>query len=309
MPMVPEAVMAMLAASLGGAGGSDAFATGVLRRDGIVLPFAAFDGKRWSHPWPAAQIAGDLTVPISLSAVPKSWWGPTRPLDAWEALAPDGPRALHVTQPDWVEAHCGRQVGLRTDYRSMRPPPPRTTKPYPKDGVATSPAHHVEPIEIVAPDAVEVRGLLPVVHAQFNDAERFVERDYGHPITRRAREGILPTVEAVYAYGYSPRAYYVEAIRPYRRLGQTLDECTAVGSGTGWFVRDAAGVRTLTMAVDVLTCRREAGSYMLPLGVLKLNDRVYWLAQFSGWDHERYVVLEIKKKSVDVVVNTWAGVC
>ena len=164
-------------------------------------------------------------------------------------------------------------------------------------------------VEVVAPDAVEVRGLLPVVHAQFNEAERLVERDYGHPITRRAREGILPTVEAVYAYGDSPRVYYVEAIRPYRRLGQTLDECTAVGSGTGWFARDAAGVRTLTMVVDVLTCRREAGSYMLPLGVLKLNDRVYWLAQFSGWDHERYVVLEIKKKSVDVVVNTWAGVC
>ena len=49
--------------------------------------------------------------------------------------------------------------------------------------------------------------------------------------------------------------------------------------------------RPLTMVVDVLNCEREAGSYMLPLGVLRLNDRLYWLAQFSGWGHERYVVL------------------
>jgi len=303
------AVAIAVAASLGAAAGGDGFAAAVLRRDGILLPFAAFDGKRWSHPWPAAQRAGDLMVPISLSAVPKSWWGPTPPLHEWQAFLPGGARALRVTQPDWVESHCGRHVGLRTDYQSTAPPPPRTAQPYPKDGLATSPPHSVEPIEIVPVTAVELRTLLPVLLTQFNEAERRVEQEYGHPITRRAREGILPTVEAVYAYGDSPRIYYVEAIRPYRRLGQTIDECTAVGSGTGWFIREAAGVRSLTTVVDVLTCRRDAGSYMLPLGVLRLNDRLYWLAQFSGWDHERYVVVEIKKKSVEVVINTWGGVC
>ena len=150
---------------------------------------------------------------------------------------------------------------------------------------------------------------LPVVHTSFNDAEREVENHYGHPIVRRAREGVEPTVEAIYAYGDNPRVYYIEATRQYRRLGQSSDECSAIGSGTGWFVRDAAGVRALTMVVDLLNCRREAGSYMLPLGVLKLNDRVYWLAQFAGWGHERYVVLEVKKKSVEVVINKWGGAC
>jgi hypothetical protein len=281
----------------------------VLRRDGIVVPFAAFDGKRWSRPWPGAQRVGDLTVPISLSAVPKSWWGPTPPLAAWEALLDGGARTLRVTQPDWVDVHCGQQVALRTDYQSAKPAPPPATKPYPKDGIATSPPRRVEPIEILMPDALELRSVLPVIQSEFNDAERRVEQEYGHPIVRRAREGVLPTIEAVYAYGDRPRVYYVEAIRRYRRLGQTLDDCAAVASGTGWFVRDADGVRGLTMAVDLLSCRRDAGSYMLPLGVLRLNDRLYWLAQFSGWDHERYVVLEIKRKAVEVVINAWAGGC
>ena len=63
------------------------------------------------------------------------------------------------------------------------------------------------------------------------------------------------------------------------------------------------------MVVDVLNCEREAASYMLPLGVLKLNDHLYWLAQFAGWGHERYVVLDVKKKVVEVVINKWGGGC
>jgi hypothetical protein len=29
------------------------FVLGVVRRDGIVIPFSSFDGKRWDTPWPA----------------------------------------------------------------------------------------------------------------------------------------------------------------------------------------------------------------------------------------------------------------
>jgi hypothetical protein len=65
----------------------------------------------------------------------------------------------------------------------------------------------------------------------------------------------------------------------------------------------------LTMVVDLLNCDRYGASYMLPLGVLRLNDRRYWIAQFSGWDHERFVVLEITPKSVDVKVSVWEGSC
>ena len=48
---------------------------------------------------------------------------------------------------------------------------------------------------------------------------------------------------------------------------------------------------------------------MLPLGVDAVGGKLYWLAQFSGWDHERYVVIEIKPKTVEAVVNAWGGSC
>ena len=140
---------------------SGVFAVGVLRRDGVIVPFAAFDGKRWSNTWPPPAL--ELTVPIGLRAVPSKWWGPARkPLETWQArLMPsdDATRTLTVVQPDWVEAHCQRQIGLRTDYVPAAAVPPPTTQPYPKDGVAVSPPQTVEPIAIVPPvgsDALEL---------------------------------------------------------------------------------------------------------------------------------------------------------
>lgn len=284
-----------------------AFAVGVLRRDGVVLPFAVFDGKRWSAPWPPPN--RDLPIPIDVRAVPRRWWGVDAPLERWDVNLAQGTQIARVVQPDWVDIHCSRYIGLRTDYQPVAPAPPRSEQPYPKDGLAISPAHEVERIEVVPPDANEVRALLPVVQSSFNEAERQVENRYGHPIKRRAREGVVPTIEAVYAYGDMPRIYYIEATRAYRQLGQASGECASIGSGTGWFIRDASGVRSLTMVVDLLNCDRQSASYMLPLGVLRLDNRTYWLAQFSGWDHERYVVLEVKPKTVEVIVNRWAGAC
>jgi hypothetical protein len=299
---------AALAATVGAADSPRAaFGVGVLRRDGVIIPFAAFNGKRWSTPWPPPQ--GDLTVPVTLGAVPSRWWGPTRPLDEWQATTAAGARAVRVVQPDWVDILCVRQIGLRTDYRSDQLIPPRTAQPYPKDGLAVSPPQAIDRIQIVPAAALELRPLLPVLLTSFNDAERRVEGRAGHPVERRAREGVAPTIEAVYAAGDNPRVYYVEATRSYRQLGQPAGECAAIGFGTGWFVRDSAGVRMLTMATDLLNCNRQGASYMLPLGALTVVDRLFWLAQFSGWDHERYVVLDIKKKSVDVIVNTWGGAC
>jgi len=285
----------------------EGFDVGVLRRDGVVVPFAAYDGRGWDRIWSLPAL--ELTVPISIGGIPRRWWGPTPPLENWELTTSAGTRAAHVVQPDWVQAHCARQIGLKTDYRAGEPSPPQSAQPYPKDGLAVSPPHPVERVEIVAPAAPELRALMPTLLKSFNESERQVESRSGHPVVRRSREGVEPTIEAAYAVGSNPRAYYIEATRAYREIGHTADDCAAIGFGTGWFVREGEAFRALTMALDLLNCRRETASYMLPLGVMRLDDRLYWLAQFSGWDHERYVVLEIKSKRVEVLVNVWGGSC
>jgi hypothetical protein len=290
---------------------SEAFTVGVLRRDGVIIPFAAFDGKRWSNAWPPPAL--NLTVPIGLRAVPSRWWGPAKKaLATWQALlvpSTDAPRTLNVVQPDWVEAHCERQIGLRTDYVPAAGAPPRTTQPYPKDGVAVSPPHAVQPIAIVPPLGPDAQALAAALLDAFNRSERVLEDRYGHAIKRRAREGVVPAVEAVYSFGDEPRVYYVEATRQYRELGETSRECSAMAFGTGWFVREGGQVRSLLTVVDLLSCDRAGASYMLPLGAVAIGGRLFWLAQFSGWDHERFAVLEIKAKTVEAVLSTWGGGC
>jgi hypothetical protein len=48
---------------------------------------------------------------------------------------------------------------------------------------------------------------------------------------------------------------------------------------------------------------------MWPLGAIRVADKLFWLAQFSGWNHERYVVVEVKPKAVEAVLSVWGGSC
>src|SRR3954471_11584112 len=73
------------------------FSLGVLRRDGVLIPFAAFDRGHWSAPWPAA--ARDVQIPISIESVPRKWWGPQEPSTQWRAVLPEGVVPLTLRAP------------------------------------------------------------------------------------------------------------------------------------------------------------------------------------------------------------------
>lgn len=285
---------------------SEAFNLGVLRQDGMVIPFATFDGRRWSAHWPAPS--AEPTVPINISSVPSKWWGDPGPRESWTAVLGTGTeRVVRVTRPDVFDAQCYLQVGLRTDYQPDEVPAPPMERPYPKDGLAVSPPHAVEPIAVMPVAGEDARAISDIVQTAFNNAEAKTLGGLEHPMKRSAREAMAPIIEALYAHGTEPRVFYVEAMRKYETMGR--HECELMAFGTGWFVRERGVFRELTMTVDETDCERHGASYMLPLGVIRTGPRVFWIVQFSGWDHERYVVIEPKAKSVDAVLNVWGGGC
>jgi hypothetical protein len=100
-------------------------------------------------------------------------------------------------------------------------------------------------------------------------------------------------VEALYAYGTSPRTYFVEATREYKRDG----ECSAVMYARGTVVRESGKFSTENLRLNFALCDRATVSYMLPLGVLKLQGGVYWIAQMSSWDRENYTIIDITPHS------------
>ncbi len=279
------------------------FTVGALRRDSVVIPFAMFDGTRWSDRWPSPQ--RNQPIPINLSSVPARWWGPAGPRETWQAWTPSGATTIHVLQPDQVDVHCTSQIGLRTDYRPAELPPPWREQPYPKDGLAISPPHPIDSVDLLQSGAPELLPLGPPLKRAFDKAERETA-SAGHPFKAHVRESSPPEIEAAYAYGTNPRFYYIESVRTYRTLGGS--DCV-IGFGTGWFRRDGGSFTPLTMTVDALACDRYGATYMNPFGVITLGGKTYWLAQFSGWDHERFVVLELKPTEVVAVVNAWGGGC
>jgi hypothetical protein len=284
-----------------------AFTVGVLRRDGVVIPFAAFDGKHWEAVWPDPQ--PDPEVPIDLRNVPKKWWGPAGPFDTWQAVtAAPAPVPVHVRQPDLVPAHCLRQVGLRTDYRAAEAPPPFEERPYPKDGLVIAPPHQVHRIEILGARSPEWTEFVPYVDQGFNKIESGLGGADEPTIKRELRLATKPTIEAVYAYGDDPRVYVVEAAREYWSEPK-INQCLGVAFGHVWLIREHGVVKQLKATVDEQSCDRPDARYMLPFGVIEAAGHLFWIAQFAGWDAESYEVIEIDRNNATVIVGRFGGAC
>ena len=93
------------AALLSAADKDGKFSLAVLRRDGLMIPFAAFNGRAWSVPWPGSA---NVPLPISLSDIPKTCWGEISPSAPWTAWLPGNERrTLKLEKPVHVPIFCG----------------------------------------------------------------------------------------------------------------------------------------------------------------------------------------------------------
>jgi hypothetical protein len=276
------------------------FTIGVLRRDALIVPFATYDGKRWQNYWPVPGNNAD--VPLNLRNVTKGWWGPVGLRETWQVWTPDSPpQIVRVRQPDWAPTYCQKQVGLRTDYQPRLRPPPPSASPYPKDGLAVSPPHPVETIEILGGGSPERDDVLEAIHARFTKLERdgldtlrrahaSSPRQVSEPPSEKELLSMPPMViEALYAHGMTHRTYFVEGAREYRKNGV----CTVVALVRGMVARDSGKFSTEGISLGYSACDRASATYMLPLGVMKLQAGVYWIAQMSGWDRGDYTIIDI----------------
>ena len=91
---------------------------GVMRRDGVIVPFAMFDGDEWSMPWPVS--VQNMELPITLDAMPEVVG--ERGADCLEHSATGQP-AVKVAPIAPLAILIGREkrVGLRTDFVSDQP--------------------------------------------------------------------------------------------------------------------------------------------------------------------------------------------
>lgn len=289
------------------------FLAAVLRRDGTVIPFAAFDGKNWRAPWP--QNIRNMELPIDLESVPREWWGKAGAvpqLTAWLNGVNRGP--IRLARPTMLRLMCTTRIGVLTDYRSADPAPPPAVQPFPKDGIAVSGDQHVDPIEIVAAGSPEWAPTAAAIAGDFDEAEQRAVRtftEWNHPVKRAERRKVPLELEAMYRAPMDEEgwtAYYVEAVKHYQP-GPDDRGCGLMTSAGGWTAVGPNGKRSTKLYARVTYCDRQGVTYMLPLGLLKVNGRNYWAFQLSGYGREGYVVVRPRPKQFDTEVQYGAGDC
>jgi hypothetical protein len=81
-----------------------------------IIPFAAFDGRRWRQIWP--EPANADADPIPVERLPATWWGRSTFQSTWESIEPNGrrqPVQITGTAASNIGSGCANNLGLTTD--------------------------------------------------------------------------------------------------------------------------------------------------------------------------------------------------
>ncbi len=286
---------------------------GVLRRDGLLLPFASCDGDEWTAPWPVPSRAGAL--PIGLDDVPKKWWGAAGAGAAWKAFLLDGSSlALTLTAPISIPIFCGMRIAITTNYRGGPFDPREPTVP--KDGVGVAGGAAVQPIMPVSSLSSDARAIVSAITDDFNRQEKDASRRFTrwkHPFSdaeRRARpiklEAFYRTTEKTARGEWTTS--YVEAVREFPP-GPKDEGCGLITFGRGWITQQSGRKPEIDLGAQIAYCDRADVAFMLPLGRMALGREVYWVYQMSSWRDESYCVTRMRPNDITPVVVVSGGLC
>ena len=308
---------AVLLAALAAAGATAAerqkFTLAALRRDGVIIPFASFDGRAWSAHWPVSDIG--VTLPISLADIPKKWWGPQGPDAPWTARFPEGEtRPLTLKNPVHAKVFCSGHPALATDYQGGLLDPREPTVP--KDGLAIAGDVKIDDIITVSVHAPDAKRVIDLIADDFNREEELAAGhflNWRHPFSPDERKGYPIELEAFYRTVESTsrgkwKTTFVEAIR--RFPPRAVDRgCGLITYARGWITEQDGKQPVFDIGARVTYCDRAEVSFMLPLGRLHVDNDTYWVYQVSSWRDELYSVSRLRPEGVRPVVAIAGGGC
>ncbi|HEY3380326.1 MAG TPA: hypothetical protein VGK32_01080 [Vicinamibacterales bacterium] len=295
---------------------------GVLRRDGVVVPFASHDGERWSHIWREPAVAMVREAAPALSDVPKPWWPTASPVLIWAAWPlSERARIIAIEKATVISPWCVVQIGLQSTYKSAEAVPTAEERPFPKDGIAADGPAAVRPLTVLDPTTADWRIVtealaLPVLKSETEHARHGGVRSK-KASDQRERAGTRFTLEVlVRADAPVPglSLYYFEGTKRYVGPPLTLwggeqRPCDRITFAKGWVHRLSDGTFASNVFVTSTDCTRAGLTNTLPLAALTVADKPFWIVQESDPIGERYKILDAADPKFSAVLETIGGWC
>ena len=301
--------------------GKGPFGLGVLRRDGVLIPFASYNGRSWTADWPGID---STELPISLDAVPKRWWGAPGPAAPWTAHFLDGrTQPLALKRPAHLRVFCGTHIGVQTDYQGgefdQRDPT------IAKDALAVAGTAQVLPIVPISIHAQDAKRIVAAITDDFNReekdaADRFM--NWFHPYGETLRKSFPIELEVFHrARDSTPSGEwitnYIEAVRRFPAgavaggwvAGGGDQSCGLITFVRGWVIERDGQKPVIDIGARITYCDRADVSFMQPLARLIIDREPYWIYQVSSWRDELYGVSRITPTEVRPVLTVAGGGC
>ena len=309
------AAVALAAAAAFAAPAPERYAFGVLRPDGILVPFASYDNGKWGSNWPLGLVG--VEIPIGMADVPARWFGPPGAEGPWKAwingATGSRERDLALVKPVQIPIFCMPRLAILTDYRG-KPAEPGPTQP--KDGLAVAGGAAVDRIETVSKFAPEWKRVTDLIAEKFARAENraaYAFTNWKHPYDEAHRRQFPIQLESMYRASDATKrgtwaTSYVEAVRKFPP-GPFDKGCGLITYAYGWIREQAGKPAEIDLAAKVAYCDREGVPFMAPLGRLRLDDEVYWVYQLSSWRDEMYVISRVRPDEVKPIVAVTGGMC
>ena len=277
----------------------------IVRPDGHLVPFAAYDNGRWARAWPAADELTDDEP--TFENIPSVWRrrGVAIPR-TWQVWPTSGAQPIQARVKDVaiVDAHCGAQVALKTDLPSVKTDHPR------KFGVAVDPNHPVAAIEAVPQSDDAWKSAERVIAGRLADLEGQRARADG---VQLPAETPVPAARIIELYRESRSArspLYFVAEKPYRTARARWDpQCAAKTLMTGWLLRANDRLILRAPRIFLTDCDAKEARTAWPLGVLHLAGQSFWILQEHGYEDETYVVAEVGRASIGYPLTVNGGGC
>ncbi|HUF24747.1 MAG TPA: hypothetical protein VMN81_11500 [Vicinamibacterales bacterium] len=302
----------LAASSAGPTAQSSELALGLIRADGILVPFAVFDGTSWLEAWPEP---GEPVAPDHmLAAVPSFWRKRQQQVpQAWHVAAERGAMVeVNVLSHVVFDEHCGHQVGLLTDLH------PRRADAHDKRLAADRAVPMILPLDLSASaDRAGWQDLAQLLEAESahheNTAIADWERDSGRTSQLEPAPRRQPLrIRTLYAHrDTDSRIVYYEVERQYAKpISDSPGAEPSVLFVSGWIYQATGSAPSTLNTVALITDPDFKGPVtMKPLGIVRAGGSALWVVQVHGYESEAVMLLRIDSKGAHRVFSAFIGGC